>query len=218
MDKIKFETLEKEKINPDIYYYLNKLLKKVYVEVVNKYEGNFFDLMLQGGLEGWCWQTTETAALFMPDDTIVYRGDLHLKNDCSTYYHSFISFVYDNVEYIFDPCLCLFNTKELYFKVLDVEIKGMTTSKDIKEYFINYINECYNTDKHITSTYNVSKEGWSFMKKFFGDDYEPSITNEVSVQGSNDVNSPMYRCGVGYKNIDIKNNKVRSLTAHYYYG
>ena len=31
------------------------------------------DLMEKGVLEGWCWQTTETAALFMQDDAIIYR-------------------------------------------------------------------------------------------------------------------------------------------------
>lgn len=79
--------------------------------------------MKRGKLEGWCWQTTETAALFIPDDTIVYRGNLYLE-DYKTYYHSFIEFDYEGEKYVFDQCLCMINTSDLYFNIFNVDVKG----------------------------------------------------------------------------------------------
>lgn len=212
-EKQRFEILEKEKIDKNIYYYLEDLLKNTNIEILGKYEGKLFDLMKRGKLEGWCWQTTETAALFMPDDSIVYRGDLYF-NKCKTYYHSFIQFNYEKHNYIFDPCLCLINTADLYFEIFNVNIKGQTTAKEIKEYFLNYISnppkkESYFDDEIVSATDR-------FMRKFFGDDYLEQKQKEIVIHDEENPSAPMYRNGSGYKNIDVENNKVKKLTVHYY--
>ena len=94
-EKERFDILENEKIDKKVYYYLKNLLNELKIEISNRYEGNLFDLMKKGKLEGWCWQTTETAALFMQDNDIVYRGDLYF-NKYKTYYHAFIQFDYED--------------------------------------------------------------------------------------------------------------------------
>lgn len=206
----RFKILKKEKIDKNIYYYLKDFFKQLNIEILGRFEGNLFDLMNRGMLEGWCWQTTESAALFMPEDVIIYRGDLHFSN-YNTYYHSFIEFEYEGKKYVFDPCLCLINTSNLYFNVLKVEIKGKVSAKEIKEYFINYINNPPKKEKRIKS-HNFEE----CMKEIFGDDYLEKNKNEIVISDKEDPSAPMYRNGSGYKDINIENNKVKSLTVHYY--
>ena len=97
--KEKFDTLEQETIDKNVYYYLENLFKELIINITGDYEGKLFELMKQDRLESWCWETTEAAALFMPDDTIIYRGDLYFSK-YKTYYHSFIKFNYENKYYV----------------------------------------------------------------------------------------------------------------------
>ena len=203
------ELLKKEKIDKEIYEYLKELFQNLNIEILGDYEGKLFDLMNNGLLEGWCWETTETAALFMPDDSIVYRANLNI-NDESPYYHAFISFKYKEDEYIFDPCLNLINTRDNYLNTLEADIKGYVTAKEIKDYFLNYIK---NPPKR---EYSYSEETAliveKMMRKFFGD----SKKDEIYMHSKEDKFFPMYRNESGYKNIEISDNKIKSLIVHYY--
>lgn len=214
-EKERFEILEKEKIDKKVYFYLKHLFDELKIEILSYYQGNLFDLMKRGKLEGWCWQTTETAALFMPDDIIVYRGNLYF-NEYKTYYHGFIEFNYENKKYIFDPCFCMINTSELYFNTFNIDIKGYTTAKKIKEYFFNYIQNPLKEENKYNLDIISSTD--KFMKKFFGDDYLEKREKEIIIYGVDNPSSPMYRNNSGYKNIIIENKKIKSLTAHYYIG
>ena len=212
-EKERFDILEKEKIDKDIYYYLKNLFEQLNIEILGRYVGNLFDLMKRGELEGWCWQTTESAALFMQDDSIVYRGNLYF-SDYKTYYHSFIQFDYEGKKYVFDPCLCMINTSDLYFEIFNVDIKGQITAKEIKEFFISYINNPPKKEKYFSSDIVTATD--KFMRKFFGDDYLEEKKKEVVIYDKEDPSAPMYRNGSGYKDIKIDNNKIKSLTVHYY--
>ena len=75
-ERDRFNILENEKINPNVLLYLKSILQNLNVEILGRESGPFMKLSNRGKLEGWCWQSTESAALFMPDDTIVYRGNL----------------------------------------------------------------------------------------------------------------------------------------------
>ena len=83
-EKERFDLLEKEKIDKEVYFYLKDMFENLNIEIVGRYQGKLFELMKSEKLEGWCWQTTETAALFMPDDVAIYRGDLYF-NKYKTY-------------------------------------------------------------------------------------------------------------------------------------
>ena len=203
----KFEILEQEKIDKNVYYYLENLLSKVNIEILGQYEGKLFDLMKRGKLEGWCWQTTETAALFMPDDVVIYRANLKFAK-YDTYYHSFIQFMYEEKDYIFDPCLCMINTADLYLKTFNTEIKGYTSAKEIKEYFLNYISAYPKKEN------NIITQSDRFMRKFFENYIEDK--QEITVHDKENPYAPMYRNNSGYKDINIENNKIKSLTVHYY--
>lgn len=212
-EKERVSILEDEKIDKNIYFYLESLFKQLNIEICGRCAGNLFDLMMNGKLEGWCWQTTESAALFMPNDSIVYRGNLYF-NDHKPYYHSFIQFDYEGKKYVFDPCLCMINTSDLYFEILKVDVKGQVTAKKIKDFFINYINNSPKKKSFLSSCKVSSIE--RFMKKFFGDDYSLKNANEVVIHDNEDPSAPMYRNGSGYRCVDIDKDKIKSLTVHYY--
>lgn len=139
MEDEKITILKSEVINKEILIYLQNMFKRLNIEVRNDYKGNLFELMNDGKLRGWCWQSSETAALFMPDDTIVLRGILNF-NEKKRIYHGFIEFDYNGKKYIFDPCFGLINTKENYLSVLNVELKGKTTARAVKDYFLKKLN------------------------------------------------------------------------------
>ena len=135
----KIVLLKSEPIDKEILLYLQNKLKRLNVEVRNDYKGNLFDLMQSGKLRGWCWQSSETVALFLPDTDKVIRGNLHF-NEKKIIYHGFIVFKYKDNEYVFDPCFGLINSKDNYFKVLKVEIKGKTSARAIKDSFLKKLN------------------------------------------------------------------------------
>ena len=209
----RFAILNQEEIDKSIYYYLENLFKEIIIEVTGDYEGKLFELMKCKKLKGWCWETTETAALFMPDDTIVYRGDLYFTK-YEVCYHSFIQFNYENTNYVFDPCLCMINTADLYFKVFDVYIKGQTTAKEIKEYFLNFIANPPKKENNFSP--EIIEAGENFMRKFFGDNYKENKPKEIVVYGEENPSHPMYRNGCGYRDINIEDGKIKKLIVHYY--
>ena len=206
----RFETLKQEKIDINIYKYLEEKLNKLNIEILDIYKGSTFELMNKGLLEGWCWQTTETIGLFMPDNTIIYRANLHF-DKIRKYYHSFIMFEYENKKYVFDPCLCMINTAKLYFDIFEVDIIGFVYSKEIRKYFIESIINKKNIKK-----YKKLPLLNRFMRDCYGFYFLKRDKKEIVICDSENPFTPMYRNNSGYKNIQIKNNKVKSLTVHYY--
>ena len=157
------------------------------------YQGKIVDLMKNGKLEGWCWQTTETAILFLEDEDYIERGYLKFDN-AHNYYHSWICFTYKTKEYVFDPCLNLLCDKDLYYKVFQIAVRGKVFSKQVKEYFINYIIN------------SLEKEQ---------DTDETEFNKEIVVHDEENPNAPMYRNCVGYRG-KLGNGRVMKLKAHYY--
>ena len=202
----RFAKVRMHKAPEEVFEYLKSLFDNLYIEIVGRYEGNLIDLMNRGVLEGWCWQTTETASLFMDDSSYIERGNL--KFDLyNLYYHSWINFKYKGIEYVFDPCLQILCRKSYYDKIFEVQVKGKVTAKQVKEYFINYIS---NPPKKETNE-EVSK----IMKMIFGESSERT-KGEIVINDEENPNAPMYRNGVGYKTT-LEDGKIKRLVAHYYY-
>ena len=202
----RFAKVRMHKAPEEVFEYLKSLFDNLYIEIVGRYEGNLIDLMNRGVLEGWCWQTTETASLFMDDSSYIERGNL--KFDLyNLYYHSWINFKYKGIEYVFDPCLQILCRKTYYDKIFEVQVKGKVTAKQVKEYFINYIS---NPPKKETNE-EVSK----IMKMIFGESSERT-KGEIVINDEENPNAPMYRNGVGYKTT-LEDGKIKRLVAHYYY-
>jgi len=204
----RFKILKSATVSPEVIAYLIHKFEKLKIEILDKYEGNVMELMEKDLLEGWCWQTTETSVIFLNDDDYVERGNLYFENDKS-YYHSWINFKYKNTDYIFDPCLNILCKRTLYIKIFKPDIKAIVTAKTIRTYLINNIQ-----NPRLKEPTENSKRAEEFMKKFFGSAYEKQKEYKT-VETSNNVNAPMYRHNTGYKLI-IENNKIITLTAHYY--
>lgn len=202
----RFAKVRMHKAPEEVFEYLKSLFDNLHIEIVGRYEGNLIDLMNRGVLEGWCWQTTETASLFMDDSSYIERGNL--KFDLyNLYYHSWINFKYKGIEYVFDPCLQILCRKTYYDKIFEVQVKGKVTAKQVKEYFINYIS---NPPKKETNE-EVSR----IMKMIFGESSERT-KGEIVINDEENPNAPMYRNGVGYKTT-LEDGKIKRLVAHYYY-
>lgn len=210
----KFKLLRSKRINPKIVKYLLGRLSELHIEVLGDYEGSIFELMPVGKLEGWCWQTTESAIVFFNDDDYIERGNLKFDERAPKYYHSWICFSFNGTEYVLDPCLSFLCKKDDYSKIFEIEVKGKVTAKAVKEELIRQVTTPKEED---TSESHKSFE--TFWKSFLGDAYESyqeEKRKEVVVHGPEDVNTPLYRNGAGYK-TELQDGKIKKLTVHYYY-
>lgn len=198
------------KVNLDIVKYLIEKTNGLYIEILGDYDGVLFDLMYNGRLEGWCWQTTESVILFLNDDDYIERGFLYFDERTPNYYHSWICFKYNEIEYVLDPCLNFICKKEDYTKVFKATVKARVNAKDVKKEFIKQIT---NSKKQLTDT--------SFddvFKFILGDNYQKYIEekkNEVVVNGPEDINTPLYRNGAGYT-TEFEKGKIKKVKVHYY--
>lgn len=203
----RFAKIRMHKAPKEVYNYLKSHFDNLHIEIVGKYEGKIMDLMDQGLLEGWCWQTTETASLFLDDDSYIERGNLRFDFH-KLYYHSWINFTYKGILYVFDPCLQILCQKDYYHKIFEIQLKGQVSSKAVKEYFFNYIS---NPPKKET---NESFE--KIFRSIVGDAVLDSKKGEVVIHDEENPSAPMYRNGVGYKTT-LENGQIKKLVAHYYY-
>lgn len=210
----KFKILQSKIIDKKVKKYLMNKLNNLHIEVLGKCEGSLFDLMYERNLEGWCWQTTESAIIFLNDDDYIERGDLRFDEKRSKYYHAWICFKFSGIEYVLDPCLSILCKKSDYSKIFECNVKGKVSAKAIEEELIRQVTAPKNKD-----TSKVHQAFQSFLKSSMGESYDSYIESkkeEVIVHGPEDVNAPLYRNGAGYK-TEIENGKVKKLTVHYYY-
>lgn len=210
----KFKILRSKRIDTKVVEYLMNKLNNLHIEVLGKYEGSLFELMPVGKLEGWCWQTTESAIVFLNDDDYIERGNLRFDERTPEYYHSWICFKFDGTEYVFDPCLSFLCKKSDYSKIFEIDVKGKVSAKAVREELIRQVTTHKKEDKS-----EAHQAFQSFMKSLIGESYDSCMESkkkEVTVHGPEDVNTPLYRNGAGYK-TEIENGKVKKLTVHYYY-
>lgn len=207
--KEKFYYIKSNKVNLDVFKYLSDKFINLKIEICGQYEGNVLDLMKQGLLEGWCWQTTETVSIFLNDDDYIERGNLKFTG-YRDYYHSWICFNYNDEEYVFDPCLDMLCQKDLYTEIFETEVKGLVTAKEVQDDLIMRMN-ALEKEKEITEVDLVMR---AFLEKY-GSYLLDKEKDRFYVVGNDDVNSPMYRNNTGYK-VNIEDGKVKKLVAHYY--
>ena len=113
-----------------------------------------------------------------------------------------------------DPCLSFLCKKSDYSKIFEINVKGIVSAKAVREELIRQVNAPKEEDNS-----EAHQAFQSFMKSFMGesyDNYMESKKEEVTVHGPEDVNTPLYRNGAGYK-TEIDNGKIKKLTVHYYY-
>ena len=123
----------------EILSYLRDKFNNLKIEVNGKKASNIMDLMYNLDLNGWCWQTTSTAILFMNKDSYIVRGYLTISEIQKDYFHSWITFNYKDNIYVFDPCLNKIQEKDVYYKVFKARVTGFVNQEMVYNYFINYI-------------------------------------------------------------------------------
>lgn len=183
----KFKIIYSNQVNQDILKYLTPHFDNLTIEILGDYKGNIIELMKQGLLEGWCWETTNTIILLLENNAYIERGFLNFEKD-KNYYHSWITFNYQNIDYIFDPCLKITCKKDIFTKVFKPDIKAKISASQVRKYFMKYIN-------------NPNQE---------------KSTEFTIIRGEESIYAPMYRGVVGYK-PKIEEGKIKKLVAHFYY-
>lgn len=213
----RFEEIYLQKASKEVFEYLSNHFQNLKIEILGDYEGNIMELMEKGVLIGWCWETTETAILFLDDDSYIERGNLKFEKN-KYYYHSWIVFNFNEVDYVFDPCLQILYKKDIYDKIFETEVKGRVTAKQVREYFINYITNP--PKKELTKEKEErAQQIHQWLVSLIGENAFERSKGEIVVYDKEDVNAPMYRNGVGYKTTlenENENIKIKKLVAHYY--
>jgi len=204
----RFQILRNNTASVEVLAYLIQQFQNLKIEILDGKEEDIIELMVEGELEGWCWQTTETSILFLKDTDYIERGYLHFEKE-KTYYHSWVCFKYKNIEYVFDPCLNLLCKRSLYTKIFKTDVRAKILGRIVKEYFISQIQKPKEKDK--TPYSDMAKR---FMERYFGEALEKQ-RQYICVETSGNVNAPMYRHNTGYK-ATIEDGKIKTLVAHYY--
>lgn len=212
----KIEMLKRGMTNTKVLNYLADKFKNLTIEIVDRQVGSIIDLTTNNHLEGWCWQTTETAIMFLNEDDYIERGIMYLfDEDNIEYWHSWICFKFNNTEYVFDPCLNFLCEKRIYTHLFKTDVKGRVTAKQVRDELIFRISEKTSKEELTGSSRKASQ----LMEEYLGETLKKKRA-ETYIDGDNDITSPMFRNSTGYKvEFDDHNPpKIRKLIAHLYYG
>lgn len=131
----KFADIKSQQASSEVWNYLSTKLQYLTIKVENKDPNNIFNLMQRGILEGWCWETTETAIMLLENEDYIERGILKF-HQYKNYEHSWICFRYQGMEYIFDPYLNFLCEKEIYTKIFEANVKASVTAEKVQDEFI----------------------------------------------------------------------------------
>ena len=210
----RFDIVESSSVDKEVWEYLEDTLKNLRIEVCGEYEGSVLELRKRRQLEGWCWQTTESSIVFFNDDDYIERGNLRFGKH-EKYWHSWICFKLNNMEYAFDPCLNLLVNKTLFSETFETDVFGVVTANQVREELINTILNPPKKKECIVSK-EAEQAAERFKQKFFGNSLGlERQRKEIIIYGNDDVTTPMYRNNTGYIG-EIEKGKVKKLTAHYY--
>ena len=175
--------------------YLNNLLDNLNIDIMSLCKGKILTLMSQEKLIGWCWQTAETACIFFDgENDFVERGYLFLDPRREDYFHSWISFRYNDGIYVFDPCLNILCKSEDYYRTFCARIVSSIPASTIRGELINKIRESHGNDSRVPCNDNF----------------------EYLIDGTNDINDAFFRGKRGYIPDLTEDNKNLLLTAHFY--
>jgi hypothetical protein len=207
----KYQVLKNEKVPKEVLLYLKERLQELTItKNYEKKRGNILELMPQGALNGWCWETTEAASLFFHDEDCIKRGllkvDEHQDRD---YHHAWIKFSYENEQYVFDPCLNLICKEKNYNRIYAANIVSSIPAKAVKEAVITYIKNkpvlpISRADQFIAKLEGVSIE-----------QYQKEQEKEIYIYGDNNISSPLFRNTATYE-VELENEKIKKLVAHYF--
>jgi hypothetical protein len=177
-----------------ILEYLKNNLKNLWIKNLDTdSEGCIMDLMEKYLLEGACWQTTESAVLFLQDTDWIQRGyltyykkyDFPVTSNKAQYHHSWVCFQVNDDDlkdktFVFDPCLKIIVEEKIYDYVFQTEKEGFVKADAVKAELISKLGK-----------------------------------NEVEISGGNDPYSPMYRNHAVYR-AEIYEGKIMKIIVKFY--
>ena len=209
----KFYLLHMKRLDLDftVIEYLSDKLKDLYIKILDEHEDLIFKLMEDNKLEGWCWQTTESAIIFLNDNDYIGRGNLMFDEFTPKYYHSWICFSFNNIEYVFDPCLNVLCKKDDYYKIFKIKLKGRVIAKEVREELVKRINSY---SEPIDEQSNFIRKIINIISGKYCERYYENSEGEIVVCGPENANTPLYRNNSGYK-VEFDGEKIKKLTAHY---
>lgn len=143
-EKQRFKIIESNQVSSSVNKYLAKKLRNLRINIVQSYEDKILKLMKKRVLEGWCWETTETAIIFFEDNDYIQRGNLKFDNQ-TLYHHSWICFKFKEKDYVFDPCLSILCEKEIYDKIFEISPLGKVSAKEVKNEILELVTPNENT-------------------------------------------------------------------------
>ena len=200
----KFKIIRQLDVDNSVFTYVKTILRNLSIEIGGDYEGNVIELMNKGLLEGWCWQTTESSIVFFNDDDYIERGNL-IFSIYKKYWHSWICFTFNDIVWVFDPCLQIIIEKDIYYHIFEInEIAGIVNAKSVRKDLIYRINH------HKEKKCN---EPESCISTFLAQYVSERQKNETYISGNNNVKSPMYRNNTGYI-ATFNNGTINTLIAH----
>lgn len=208
-EKRRLKVIESHRAKDEVFEYVLDLVKNLKIEVAAKDALPASQLI--GNLVGWCWQTTESMAVFFPNSSYVIRGNIFFSK-YDIYYHSWLCFIYKNKQYVFDPCFNYLCSKRIFDKTFEVEEMSKIPVKEIRDCMLHTLKHPVKKETEVIS--EASETAKKFMQQFFGN-VEIRDTG-IAMPYSDDVNAPFYRNNSHYK-IEAENEKIKSLIVHYYY-
>ena len=204
----KFEYIHSLGVDKEVLEYLKERLTNLNINILGQRKGHILELMAKGYLEGWCWQTTESAIIFLKDRDYIERGYLNLDESKEPYYHSWICFNYNKKKYVLDACLNVLCDYDVYHDLFEIKKSGYVYAYQVKEELIRQV-----------LNYKPKERKYDMFKSVFKDKYDEIMKDykdEVKLHAPEDPFTPLYRNNSGYK-ATIEDNKIRKLNVHYYY-
>jgi len=187
----------------EVINYLKTILKPLQINLLGKIKGNIFELMQNRQLEGWCWESTQTCALFFNDNDYIERGYLRLSKEQENYYHSWICFEFKNIEYVFDPCLNKILSKSMYYSRFTPRVENQVYAKEVKKFILQEIRN-----------HNEPKNSW--LWRFLDNETINDLKKQTIIEGTEKPNAPIFRGNVGYI-INSENDDINETIAHFYW-
>ena len=121
----------------DVNIYINDLIKNVFIKPSFHMLKPATILINNGNLEGWCWQTSTFLMPFF-ENGFITRG--YLKYVCKgLYYHSWIEFSLNDIDYIYDPCLCFLCKKNVFYEQFEPKVISKISNEKVKKELLNIL-------------------------------------------------------------------------------
>lgn len=180
----KLKYLKTVKANLLVRTHIKYIIGNLYIIIDGVKRGYVNEMIIDNALTDYSNEATSSIIVFFNDDAQISRGILVDDNSCRLK-HSWIEFNLHGKSYVFDPSFKLIVPKDTYDGIFLPESFGSISAKKVKDKLLT-----------ILATGQKDLDQW------------------ISVNGSDDVNSPFYKTNMQIKGEEI-GGKILTLTTKY---